>query len=299
MILNRQDFEEGTAFELYVLETVRPAIELHGGASIDLRGSATVAAVKISINETISGPALDGLKDQLSPLLFGATWKVLDLLLEFALNAAGLTPARHDWLIAEKQLHASNVQGDRAVLGCSQRVWQALLSVYANTVEHRHCLVHRTAKVDPATGTLDGVDRNQNPLRSLTRGQQVALAKAAALAARGALSGGIDKRSEDHLTYQLDQLTSHMGALAFGVVGGASAPVDIYLELSQENGVYLLDMTGVLERARRTFPTVAHFDILVDAPDGSARKLFGYAEDCPPGRSTLDLAALPPWLTYR
>lgn len=298
MILNIQDFDEGTAFELYVLETVRPAIEPHAGASIDLRSSATVAAVFVSITESISGQALDGLKDQLSPLLFGAAWKVLDILLEFALNSASLTPARHDWSIAEKQRHASNGQGDRAVLGCSQGAWQALLSVYANTVEHRHCLVHRTAKVDPATGTLDGVDRNQNPLRSLTRGQQVALAKAATLAARGVLRGGIDPRSEDHLKYQLDQLSLHTGAPAFGV-GGASAPVDIRLALSQENGVYFLDMTGVLEKARRRFPTVAHFDILVDVPDGSARKLFGYAENCPPGRSTLDLAALPPWLTYR
>ena len=45
MISTQQDFEEGTAFELYVLETVRPAIEQHGGASIDLRGSKTVAEV--------------------------------------------------------------------------------------------------------------------------------------------------------------------------------------------------------------------------------------------------------------
>lgn len=298
MILNRQDFEEGTAFELYVLETVRPAIERHGGASIDLRGSATVAAVTVSISESISGQALDGLKDQLSPLLFGAAWKVFDLLLEYALNAASLPPARHDWSIAEKQRHALNGQGDRAVLGCSQGVWQALLSVYTNTVEHRHCLVHRTAKVDPATGTLDGADRDHNPLRSLTRDEQVALAKAAALAARGVLSDGIDKRSEDHLKYQLDQLISHTGAQAFGV-GGPNAPVDIYLALSQENGVYVLDITGVLERARGTFATVAHFNILVDVPDGTARKLFGYAETCPPGRSTIDLVALPPWLTYR
>jgi hypothetical protein len=56
-------------------------------------------------------------------------------------------------------------------------------------------------------------------------------------------------------------------------------------------------MTGVLEaEAERE---VAHFDILVDVPDGPARKLFGYAENCPPGRSTIDLEALPPWLTYR
>jgi hypothetical protein len=108
MISTLQDFEEGTAFELYVLERVRPAIEQHGGASIDLRDSKTVAAVGVFVSESVSGAALDALKDELAPLMFGAAWKVLDLLLEFALNRAGLTPAHNDWSIAEKQKHALN-----------------------------------------------------------------------------------------------------------------------------------------------------------------------------------------------
>jgi hypothetical protein len=55
MISTLQDFEEGTAFELYVLERVRPAIEQHGGASIDLRGSKTIAAVGVFVSESVSG----------------------------------------------------------------------------------------------------------------------------------------------------------------------------------------------------------------------------------------------------
>jgi hypothetical protein len=297
MISTLQDFEEGTAFELYVLERVLPAIEQHGGASIDLRGSKTVAALAVFVSESLSGAAVDALKDQLAPLMFGAAWKVLDLLLEFALNRAGLPPARNDWSIAEKQQHALSGRGDRAVLRCSQPAWETLLRVYATTVEHRHCLVHRTAKVDSGTGTMGGVDINQRPLRPLTRGHQFALAKLAALAARGVLGGGIERRAEDHLKYQLDQLAIHTGSPPFGV-GGASAPVDVLLSLGEENGVFFLDMTGVLERARRTFATVAHFNILVDVPDGSGRKLSGYAEDCPAGRTNIDLTALPLWLRY-
>jgi len=245
MISTLQDFEEGTAFELYVLERVRPAIEQHGGASIDLHGSKTIAAVGVFVSESVSGAAVDALKDELAPLMFGAAWKVLDLLLEFALNRAGLAPARNDWSIAEKQQHALSGRGDRAVLRCSQPVWETLLRIYATTVEHRHCLIHRTAKVDARTGTMEGVDRNQRPLRPLTRGHQFALAKLAALAARGVLNGGIERRAEDHLKYQLDQLAMHTGSPPFGV-GGASAPVDVLLCLGEENGVFFLDMTGVL-----------------------------------------------------
>jgi hypothetical protein len=63
--------------------------------------------------------------------MFGAAWKVVDLLLEFALNRAGLAPGRNDWSIAEKQQHALSGRGDRAVLRCSQPAWETLLRVYA------------------------------------------------------------------------------------------------------------------------------------------------------------------------
>jgi hypothetical protein len=56
MLSTLQDFEEGTAFELYVLERVRPAIEQHGGASIDLRGSKTVAAWPFPSVKACRGP---------------------------------------------------------------------------------------------------------------------------------------------------------------------------------------------------------------------------------------------------
>lgn len=298
MITSSQDFEESTAFELYVLETVRPAIDQHGGAYIDLRGSTTVAAVGITINESLSDDAVGRLKDKLAPLLFGAAWKVIDLLLEFGLSKAGLRPARRDWTIAEKQQHAVNGVGDRSVLGCSKAVWETILRVYSATVEHRHCLVHRTAKVDAGTGTLEGTDRNQRTLAPLTRDHQIALAKVAGLVARAVAKGGIDSRAEDHLKYQLDLLATHTCAPAFGV-SGTSAPVDILLALEQENGAYFLDMNGVLERARRTFATVAHFNVLVDLPDGSGRRLFARAENCAPGRSAIDTEALPSWLEYR
>ena len=273
MISTQQDFEEGTAFELYVLERVRPAIEQHGGAYIDLRGSKTVAAVGISVGGICSEAGVNELKDQLAPLLFGAAWKVLDLLLEFALNKARLTPKANEWRIAEKQQHALKGRGDRSVLQCSQPVWETLLRVYANTDEHRHCLIHRTAKVEEGTGTMEGIDRKQRPLRPLTRDHQVALAKVAALAARGVIEGGIDRRSEDHLKYQLDQLTVHTGSPAFGV-GGTSAPAKILLELGQENGVFFLDMSGVMETARKTFGSVAHFNVLVDVPDGAKGYMY-------------------------
>ncbi len=298
MITTLQEFEESTAFELYVLETVRPAIEQHDGACIDLRGGKTVAEVSVIFNDSLYAEAVDSLKDKLAPLLFGAAWKVLDLLLEFALTSATLAPARHDWSIAEKQQHAQSASGDKGVLGCSQQVWTAVLSVYAATVEHRHCLIHRTAKVDATSGTLEGVDRGNQPLKPLTRDEQVALAKASGLIARRVVAGGLDRRAEDHLKYYLDLLGAHSGLPRFGI-SGINAPVDILLTLMNDGGRLILDMSGVVERAREVFQTVAHFNLLIDVPDGSGRRLFAQAEACPPGQTTINLNALPAWLELR
>lgn len=296
MITTSQEFEDSTAFELYVLEKVRPAIVQHGGESIDLRDK-THTVVSIAMNESICASAVEGLKDELAPLLFGAAWKAIDLLLEFALNKGGLSPSRHDWSIAEKQKHARNGSGDRRVLGCSAPVWNAVLAVYAATVEHRHCLVHRTASID-TVGTLSGVDRNQKPLTPLARNEQVALAKAAGLVVRAVVAGGVTPRVEDHLKFQLDQLTSHSRVAAFGGAGPC-APIEILLSLSKENGQFVLDMSGVLERAKKVMPTIPHFNVLMDVPDGSGRCLFAHAENCPQGKSVIDLVKLPPWVEYR
>jgi hypothetical protein len=106
MISTPQDFEDSIAFELYVLEKLHPAIEQHEGASIDLRDSKTGAALSVSVTEGLSDAAVDGVMNQLAPLMFGAGWKVLDLLLELALHRANLSPAYQDWSITEKQQHA-------------------------------------------------------------------------------------------------------------------------------------------------------------------------------------------------
>lgn len=296
MITTPQEFENGTAFELYILEKVGPATAQHSDTSIDLRNE-THAEVRISGVASISASAIEQLKDELTPLLFGAAWKVIDLLLEFALNSAGLSPSRHNWSIAEKQNNATRGAGDRQILGCSAPVWGALLQVYAATVEHRHCLVHRTASID-AAGTLTGVDKNQQPLVPLSRKEQIALARAAGLVARAVNAGGITPREEDHLKFQLDQLTNHSSMTTFGVAE-ASAPVEILLSLSNENGQIVLDMSGILTRARKITPTTHHFDVLIDVPDSPSRRLFAHAENCPQGKSVIDLAALPPWLEYR
>lgn len=297
MITTPQEFEDATTFELYLLENLYPAIGQQDSTYIDLRKN-SVASVNISITESLCADAVDSLKEKLAPLLFGAAWKVLDLLLELALNRADIRPIRHDWTIAEKQQHALSTRSIPSVLMCSQEVWAALLRVYAGTVEHRNCLVHRTANVNATSGTLECVGKNNRPLKPLTRAEQVSLAKISGLVARAVVAARIGQRTEEHLKYYLDLLHEHSGLPKFGA-NEALEPVEIKLSLAQEDGAFFLDMDGVVERARKTFPTIIHFNLMIDVPGDSCRHLVAQAEDCPPGKTPVDLNAPPSWLKYR
>lgn len=296
LITNIQAFKESTAFELCTLETVHPVFASDAIASVDFRDPNGGISIKVSMFDGTSDRAVDELKNRLCPLLFLAGWKILDLFLEFALSSAGARPARNgEWSIVEKGRHASCGHGDRVVLGCSQEIWQAILNAYVKAIEHRHCLVHRAVKVDPDTGTLDAVDKKQNSLHSLTREQQIAFVNVATLVARGVLNGGVDRRFEEHLKAHLNKLIIHADSSQIHAPV-VRASVEIYIALKGEHGAYFLDMTGVLDRARKALPGDAHFDVFVDVPGGGGKRLFGYGEDFPPGKLTVDPEALPPWL---
>ena len=113
------DFADESAFERYVLQQALPLVPHDAGS-----GSAVydVAADQISWNMVVHdtiGLTVEGAVDQLGirPLCFGAAWKIADLLLEHALSASGLSPARGTrWTIAEKARHARKFRGRAAPL---------------------------------------------------------------------------------------------------------------------------------------------------------------------------------------
>jgi hypothetical protein len=90
----------------------------------------------------------------------------------------------------------------------------------------------------------------------------------------------------------------HTNVPAFNV-DRASAPVDLLVELQWEEGRFILDVDNAIDRAHNYMPAAQHFDLWSDIPDGSGRRLFAQAENCPAGRSSVDLNMLPPWLERR
>jgi hypothetical protein len=300
MITSANEFRDGVAFETYVLDKMLPVISGGENGSIDVRGRATVAAVQISITEDISASAVEGVKNDLTPLMFGAAWKVLDLAIELILNSGGFTADRSrgtEWSISAKQNYAANGDGQYQVLTNDRPVWKAVGALYANTVEHRHCLVHRTAVIDPSSGALRGTDRSGRVLLDLSLEQQKAVARIASLVAEAIIGGGIRPRNQDHLRHFLDLVSAHTNQPSFGVTRHG-APAEILTELECVDGQFFVDVQSASERAANVFQGVLHFNVVLDIPDETGRRLKANLEDIPPGRTHIDLEALPGWLSF-
>ena len=126
------------------------------------------------VHDTV-GLTLDEAVNRLGmlPLCFGAAWKIVDLLLEHALEADGITPKRGvRWTIVEKTEHARAMRGRANPLSGDREIWERILGVYATLEETRNSLVHRTAVFDAASGSITGVDRAGLSLRTLSKGEQ-------------------------------------------------------------------------------------------------------------------------------
>ena len=300
MITSIQEFEEAVLFELLALETFIGSGESTMYSTLDLTDPDGIVRQHciVSLNDTQH--AVDEFKNKILPLAFGAGWKVLDLMIELVLNQSGYRPSSvRGFTIAEKQRQAQNRNISSSILGCDSATWQYILGIYANTVEHRHCLVHRTANIDENSGDFNGFRRYNNiRLNTLTRIQQLAFAKSAAQVARGIIGGGILSRKEADLKYHLNQLTTHSGAQELpGAALVSSANIVIDFEIDEDG--YFLDMSSTLIRARTVLPYTTYFDVMIRNPNECKRHYFGRSETMPTQKTYVDLSSMPDWLIQK
>jgi hypothetical protein len=218
--------------------------------------------ISLTTQSVIGGMDLPAAVERLGirPLAFGSAWKVLDLLLEYALAEAGLSPANRKqkrWRIDEKIAHARSGNGQAAPLSTNKAVWQRLMTAYAETEEVRHSLVHRRATVG-AAGEVTGADRSGNALRALTLDEQVHFMRAAQRAVKYLQQNSLSSRDEAAILGELDKLAgvTSMPSTGHSVVSHPPIPYRIPVEEGQE-----LDLALIKSRIRRTTPTVSEFDV--------------------------------------
>lgn len=136
MIQTVEDFEEATFFERLALDRARPVLGDESTDEIDLRSPDQNGGIvmHVRLHCSVSGDAVNSLAVALTPLLFGAAWKILDLFVELALNLSGATPKRRNWTIDEKVMAAQGGLGLSSLLTDDVAPWRAVLCTYAATV---------------------------------------------------------------------------------------------------------------------------------------------------------------------
>lgn len=294
------DFIEATEFERLALDRYLPLFGDEPGDTWDFR-EAIVGSGPVNLRVEFIADVRrtdEGLRAALLPLVFGAAWKVLDLLMELALAHAGYQPdLARGWSIAEKGRLAKQGRGESALLGVEPQTWKAIGRLYAATAEHRHCLVHRTASFSVQPIQLTGASRH-GPLLPLDQRELHAFIHLAQLVADGVRDGGLSRRSVDYLHLCLQRLERHSGVMvAEGVL--LQPPLKAWMALKvDEEGRWVADFAYLHEQLARRAPK-QHVDVWIEIPGEASHSLFGHLDDIPRQAALLDLARLPGYLERR
>lgn len=292
------NFDNASALERDILRRALPTMPSSGQADARATYDPAGLATPISIGVTDAiGFTPEGCVDRLAlrPLLVGAAWKVLDLLLEEALVQAGVAPDRKaEYTIESKQRRARSRWAGPTQFPAA--TWRALMAAYSETVEIRHSLVHRRSHTD-AAGALVGVDRAGRRLRPLSAVEQEALARMALAAADRALAAAPDSRDDARLLGHLAALTSvHGQTIAAAAVPTVIPEITIIVDPDPADpDRYLVDLSAV--RAWIPLPIVNDYaDVVVVPRDRPGQELRGRLEDAPATAIEVNPNAPPDWL---
>ncbi|MDN2497022.1 hypothetical protein FHY52_09985 [Nocardia nova] len=296
------EYAENTAFERYMLSRATPFFPpQHGGLEILLHDDDTLGAnVIVSRSDGLTCPPGQHLTvPDMYPLIFGAAWKVVDLLMDLRLYEEGVPPERQgEYTIAQKLRRADGGNiGPAGPLAAS--VWKAVMRVYVATAELRQSLIHRELRIDADTGNLIPIDAAGNAGQPLTVSEQQAFSRSAAGVAEAVIARRQTRREDRRLKWLLDQLADHHHRPVFGVASvDGFIPVIVLRRTPSTDYEIELDGGHLRERASRHYPSVSHFDLEIRLADG--RTLAAALEETPRRAQTVRIdQPLPGWLHWK
>jgi len=292
------DFDQASGLERDMLLRALPLVPTRSSDAwrmkIDLSAPDPVQA-QVAMDEIVGATpeaCIDLLR--IRPLLFGAAWKVLDLLLEEAFSQANEVPdLSRGYSIGEKGRIARSGAGRPTKI--SVDVWSAITLTYDATRVLRDSLVHRRVYIDQ-TGSLVGLDAGGGRLAPLSAAEQEALARMTMRASEVVL-GPVDSREEIDLRYQLTVLERlHKVSLSPGGLPPRIPEITVVVDPTNVGAdTYMLDVQQVI--GNYPFAGNAYADLIVEFRDRPGQVLRGRLEDAPQSIETIDPAQPPSWLS--
>ncbi|RCG28997.1 hypothetical protein DQ384_21835 [Sphaerisporangium album] len=296
-------FTEDSGFERYALGDLAPAITASPGLQVidyldetrdQPRIHAIVGTSPVKAVVTIGGqPATVNV----TPLIFGMAWKILDLVIEPLLSPR--TDGRPQTIEAKVRT-ALNGLGPQGVKPFHREpeLWKRFMHLYGNTVDLRHSVVHGQLNVD-ADGTLTATSRDPAPLvppTTMTTDELGYFLRAVQGFSAALLGEHLSVRARNNLCFLLDQLTQHHGLDKLGGVELLRRVVVVARPKPLPSGKFLFDARPYLAYSLDRFPG-AGCDVNLHFPDNIV--LGGELEDAPTdGPLEIRLDYPPKWLDY-
>jgi hypothetical protein len=219
-------FEEDTAYEALVLGSLSRARELELGrtteARDDIRGATKHFAIGVA--EHLGGSAVRAALEPFRPLVFGASYKVLDLAVELTMVLSEASKGSWRWTFTDKQAYATSRAAPRllaAPLDTSPELWDRFASLYDTWLEARHAVVHSRVE-QGASGDLQPYNRDARPLAPITADDAEAFALAVYGLREAIVAAAADERRLNAIAWHLDALRHIHGLPSLEAIRPAS-----------------------------------------------------------------------------
>jgi hypothetical protein len=287
------DFAQDCEFERYVLSKATPIVVETGSArraEIFLDGRQP--AVNIALTPvTTSGRSSEQVIEDLGlrPLLFGAAWKVLDILVEYVLRTTMLQPR---FTIKEKVFKASQGGVVFSPLDAHPEILLRVCTAYAKAEQYRHSLIHRRATA-AANGDFIGVDANGQPLRPLSVLEQSAFCRMVQWVVGSVLAGDLPHRKLQRIGAEVETLGS---LTILPNLGYMKAQQEIPAVTVHVASTDVVDMTVVKSEVYGIFSSESEVDVTFRVDDLADLRFFCELERAPDERLAFSDSTNLSWL---
>jgi len=262
----QSQLKEKISYELWLLDFLSKTQEIFEGGSnistITLTNKKSYASATMILTETIGSGAAMEIMDKMIPLTFVASFKILDMIIEWILEEnktpGNIKSAR--WNFSEKveKISSTSAQLDYPPLFQSTPYIKDYLSaLYSKLLKFRHEIIHKNNfKVLNGKLRIETTDEKLKLYSiELDRGELGAFVRTVVTMANlltGVLLFG--EQEDCLLKYHLDRIKKLHGLSEFRQV--KTILISVILKVPEEKGIFPADIKFLRERISQIYPNV-------------------------------------------
>ena len=264
---SRQILEEMLGYERYVLRECGDAIRTEQGISGPVRlviNDVVPHMILLSMRDTM-GDIGAGMVRKMSPLVFTASFKMLDMILEWTISENGTAcPFQFDKKIDIIDNNSNILYPD--FLGTDALLRRTTISLYKTLTPYRNAIIHnRWGQARQGTLDFDFHRKGSHYNKSVTFDEVLALADISELLGTMLVHQSSDNQKLDSLRFLYNQISSLHGQPPFAITQPRYFQV-IRRTVMPQTGYLTVDLDGVKAKVyEQSTGKPATFDLMVVA----------------------------------